>query len=84
MTGVSKSTIERLMKREKTKKPGQPGMTRVQLDDLKWFEHIMSVQRVYWLKGVWVEEDHESVVIDLASGSDCISDTDTARKTEGM
>ena len=35
MTGVSKSTIERLMKRDKTKedKPEQPRMKRVQLDE---------------------------------------------------
>ena len=30
------------------------------------------------------EEDHEPVVIDLASGSDCSSDTGTASETEGM
>ena len=28
-----------------------------------------------------VEEDYEPVVIDLASGSDCSSDTDTASET---
>ena len=29
-------------------------------------------------------EDHELVVIDLASGSDCSSDTNTASETESM
>ena len=30
------------------------------------------------------EDDHEPVVIDLASGSDYSSDIDTASETEGM
>ena len=30
------------------------------------------------------EEEHELVVIDLASSSDCSSDTETASETEGM
>ena len=47
---------------------------------MKCVEPVLSVERVYIL----VKEDHESVVIDLASGSDCSSDTDTASETEGM
>ena len=31
-----------------------------------------------------VEEDHEAVVIDLASGSDCSSDNYTASETDGL
>ena len=38
----------------------------------------------YWLKEIAAEEDHEPVVIDLASGSDYSSGTDTASMTEGI
>ena len=47
-------------------------------DWVKCFEHVLSVERVYWLKEIAAEEDHQPVVIDLASDSDCSSDTDTA------
>ena len=48
---------------------------------MKCVEYVLSVERVYIIvKG----EDHEPVAIDLAPGSDCSSDTDTASETEGM
>ena len=31
------------------------------------FEHVLSVERVYWLKEIAVEVEHELVVIDLTS-----------------
>ena len=40
-------------------------------------EHVLSVERVYWLKRIAIEEEHEPVVIDT-------DDTDTASETEGM
>ena len=69
MTGVSKSTIKKLMKRDNTteEKPEQPRTKRVQVDD----EHVLSVERVYWLTEIVVEEEHDPVVSDLASDSDC-------------
>ena len=48
---------------------------------VKCVEHVLSVERV---KEIVAEEDHEPVVIDLASVSDCSSDTDTDSETEGM
>ena len=39
---------------------------------------------MYWLKEIAAKEDHEPVGTDLASGSDCSSDTDTASMTEGI
>ena len=50
----------------------------------KCVEHVLSVEQVYWRKEIAVEEEHGPVVIDLASDSDCSSDTDTASETEGM
>ena len=47
----------------------------------------MSVERVYMyilVKGDRAEEDHEPVVIEIASDSVCSSDTDTASETESM
>ena len=51
---------------------------------LKYVEHVLSVEGVYLLKKVAIEEEHEPVVIDLASETDNSSDTDTASETEGM
>ena len=52
---------------------------------MKCVEHLLSVERVYILvKGDRGRDNHEPVVIDLALGSDCSSDTDTASETEGM
>ena len=45
---------------------------------------FLSVERASWLKEIAVEEEHEPVVIDIASDSDCSSDTDVASETEGM
>ena len=54
-------------------------------DWVKCVEHVLSVERVYILvKEIAAEEDHEPVVIDLASDSDCSSNTDTASETESM
>ena len=39
---------------------------------------------VYRLKKIAIKEDHEPVVIDLASETDYSSDADTASETEGM
>ena len=50
----------------------------------KCVEHVLSIEQVYWRKEIAVEEEHEPVVIDLASDSDYSSDTDTASETEGM
>ena len=36
----------------------------------------------YWLKKIAIKEEHEPVVIDLASETDYSSDDDTASKTE--
>ena len=49
---------------------------------LKYVEHVLSVKRVYWLKKIAIKEEHEPVVIDLASETDYSSDADTASKTE--
>ena len=43
-----------------------------------------TVERVYWLKKIAIKEEHEPVVIDLASETDYSSDADTASETEGM
>ena len=45
---------------------------------LKYIEHVLSVERVYWLKKIAIEEEHEPVVIGPASETDYSSDTDTA------
>ena len=47
-------------------------------------DHVKSVERTYWANEIAVEEEHEPVVIDLASDSDCSSDTDTASESEGL
>ena len=77
MTWVSKSTIKQLMKRDNTKeeKAEQPRTKRVQVVD----ELFLSVERVYWLKEIVVEEEHDPVVSGLASDSDWSSDTDTCQ-----
>ena len=49
---------------------------------LKYVEHVLSVEPVYWLKEIAIEEKHGPVVIDLAT--DYSSDTDTASLTEVM
>ena len=46
---------------------------------LKYVDHVLSAKRVNWLKRITIEEEHEPVVIDLASDTDYSSDTDTAR-----
>ena len=51
---------------------------------MKYIEHVLSVERVYWLKKIAIMEEHEPVVIDLASETDYSSDADTASETEGM
>ena len=51
---------------------------------LKYVEHVLSVERVYWLQKIAIKEEHEPVMIDLASETDYSSDTDTASETEGM
>ena len=51
---------------------------------LKYVEHVLSVDRVYWLKKIAIEVEHEPVVIGLASETDYSSDTDTASETEGI
>ena len=51
---------------------------------LKYVEHVLSVERVYWLKKIAIKEEHEPVVIDLASETDYSSDADTASEMEGM
>ena len=51
---------------------------------LKYVEHVLSVDRVYWLKKIAIEVEHAPVVIDLASETDYSSDTDTASETEGI
>ena len=51
---------------------------------LKYVEHVLSVERVYWFKKIAIKEEHEPVVIDLASETDYSSYTDTASATEGM
>ena len=51
---------------------------------LKYVEHVLSVERVNWLKKIAIKKEHEPVVIDLASETDYSSDTDTANATEGM
>ena len=38
----------------------------------------------YWLKEIAAEEDNEPMVMDLVSGSECSSDTDTAGLKEGI
>ena len=53
-------------------------------DWAKCVKHVLSVERVYWLKEIAAEEDLEPVVIDLASASDCSFDTDAASETEGI
>ena len=45
---------------------------------------MLSVEGAYWEKEIAVEEEHEPVMIGLASDPDCSSDTDTASETEGM
>ena len=47
-------------------------------------DHVKSVERTYWANEIAVDEEHEPVVIDLASDSDCSSVTDTASETEGL
>ena len=47
-------------------------------------EHVKWVERTYRANEIAVEEKHEPVVIDLASYSDCSSDTDTASETENF
>ena len=51
---------------------------------LKYVEHALSVERVYWVKKMAIKEAHEPVVIDLAPETDYHSDTDTARETGVM
>ena len=77
MNGVSKSTIKQLMEGDNTteEKPEQPRTKRVHVDD----EHVLSVERVYMLKEIVVEEEHDPVVSGLASDSDWSSDTDTCQ-----
>ena len=57
---------------------------RVQLDDfeVRWARFVS--RRVYWLKKIAIEEEHEPLVIGLASETDYSSDTDTAGETEGI
>ena len=47
-------------------------------------DDVKSVERTNWANEIAVDEEHEPVVIDLASDSDCSSDTDTASETEGL
>ena len=47
---------------------------------LKYVEHVLSVERVYWLKKIAIE----TVVMGLASETNYSSNTDTASETEGM
>ena len=78
------STIEQLMKRDQTKeeKPERSGTKEG--PTLKYVEHVLSVERVHWLKKIAIEEELEPVVIDLASETDYSSDTDTASETQVM
>ena len=70
------------MKRDQTKEE-KPERSRTKEGPtntiLKYVEHVLSVERVYWLKEIAIEEEHEPVVIGLASETDYSSDTDTAR-----
>ena len=47
-------------------------------------DHVKSVELTYWANAIAVDEVHEPIVIDLASNSDCSSDTDTVSETEGL
>ena len=46
--------------------------------------HVKLVVRAYWANEIAVEEEIESIVIDLASDSDYSSDTNTASETENL
>ena len=60
------------MKRDQTKEkePERSRTKGVQLTTLKYVEHVLSVERVYWLKKIAIKEEHEPLVIDLASETD--------------
>ena len=65
-------------------KEEKPGTKEGPTGRLKYVEHVLSVDRVPWLKKIAIEEEHEPVVIGLASETDYSSDNDTASETEGI